>query len=36
MGPGDVAVVLPGVPHRFSQLDGTITYLVTRIEAKSR
>ncbi|HYL39586.1 MAG TPA: hypothetical protein VEV17_26950 [Bryobacteraceae bacterium] len=35
MGPGDVAVVLPGVPHRFSQLDGTITYLVTRIEAKA-
>jgi mannose-6-phosphate isomerase-like protein (cupin superfamily) len=35
MGPGDVAVVLPGVPHRFSSLDGTITYLVTRIEAKT-
>lgn len=36
MAPGDVAVVLPGVPHRFSKLDGTITYLVTRIEAKGR
>jgi len=36
MGPGDVAVVLPNVPHRFSSLDGTITYLVTRIEAKAR
>lgn len=34
MGPGDVAVILPGVPHRFSSLEGTITYLVTRIEAK--
>jgi len=32
--PGDVAVILPGVPHRFSSLEGTITYLVTRIEAK--
>jgi len=34
MGPGDIAVILPGVPHRFSALEGTITYLVTRIEAK--
>ena len=36
VGPGDVAVILPNVPHRFSKLDGTITYLVTRIEAKTR
>lgn len=36
MAPGDVVVILPGVPHRFSKLDGTITYLVTRIEAASR
>ena len=33
LGPGDVVVVPPGVPHRFSKLEGTITYLVTRIEA---
>src|ERR1700730_12172526 len=33
MGPGDVFVIPPGVPHRFSKLEGTITYLVTRIEA---
>ena len=33
MAPGDIAIILPGVPHRFSSLDGTITYLVTRIEA---
>ncbi len=33
MGPGDVVVIPPGVPHRFSKLEGTITYLVTRIEA---
>ena len=33
MGPGDVAVIPPGIPHRFSKLDGTITYIVTRIEA---
>jgi hypothetical protein len=26
-------VIPPGVPHRFSSLEGTITYLVTRIEA---
>ena len=33
IGPGDVVVIPPGVPHRFSKLEGTITYLVTRIEA---
>jgi mannose-6-phosphate isomerase-like protein (cupin superfamily) len=33
MGPGDVVMIPPGVPHRFSSLEGTITYLVTRIEA---
>lgn len=36
MAPGDVVVIPPGVPHRFSKLEGTITYLVTRIEAASR
>jgi mannose-6-phosphate isomerase-like protein (cupin superfamily) len=36
MGPGDVVVIPPGVPHRFSKLEGTVTYLVTRIEAPSR
>ena len=36
MGPGDTVVILPQVPHRFSHLDGTITYLVTRIEAKAK
>jgi len=36
MGPGDVAVILPHVPHRFSKLEGTITYLVTRIELTSK
>jgi len=36
MGPGDVAVILPGVPHRFKKLEGTITYLVTRIELTPR
>jgi mannose-6-phosphate isomerase-like protein (cupin superfamily) len=33
IAPGDNVVIPPGVPHRFSHLDGTITYLVTRIEA---
>jgi len=33
MGPGDVVVIPPGVPHRFSSLEGIITYMVTRIEA---
>ena len=34
VGPGDVAVIRPGEPHRFKKLEGTITYLVTRIELK--
>jgi len=34
IGPGDVVVIPPGVPHRFSELEGTITYLITRIEAR--
>jgi mannose-6-phosphate isomerase-like protein (cupin superfamily) len=33
IGPGDIVVIPPGLPHRFSKLEGTITYLVTRIEA---
>src|ERR1700730_7234960 len=36
LAPGDVVIVPLGVPHRFSKLEGTITYLVTRIEAPSR
>jgi mannose-6-phosphate isomerase-like protein (cupin superfamily) len=36
MAPGDTVVILPKVPHRFSHLDGTITYMVTRIEAKGK
>ena len=30
IGPKDVIVVPAGVPHRFSQLDGPISYLVYR------
>ena len=33
VAPGDNVVIPPGVPHRFSHIDGPITYLVTRIEA---
>jgi mannose-6-phosphate isomerase-like protein (cupin superfamily) len=33
IAPGDNVVIPPGVPHRFSHIDGPITYLVTRIEA---
>ena len=33
VGPKDVIVVPAGTPHRFSQLDGPITYLVYRFEA---
>jgi mannose-6-phosphate isomerase-like protein (cupin superfamily) len=33
VGPKDVIVVPAGTPHRFSALDGPITYLVYRFEA---
>jgi mannose-6-phosphate isomerase-like protein (cupin superfamily) len=32
LGPRDVFIVPAGMPHRFSQLDGPITYMVYRIE----
>ena len=32
VAPGDVFVVPAGVPHRFSQLDGPIRYVVYRFE----
>jgi mannose-6-phosphate isomerase-like protein (cupin superfamily) len=32
LAPGDVFVVPAGVPHRFSQLDGPIRYIVYRFE----
>ncbi len=35
IGPGEVTVIPPGVPHRFSKLDETVVYLVTRIEVTS-
>jgi mannose-6-phosphate isomerase-like protein (cupin superfamily) len=34
VGPKDVIIVPAGVPHRFSQLDGPISYLVYRFDPK--
>ena len=34
VGPKDVIIVPAGLPHRFSELDGTIVYLVYRFEPK--
>lgn len=34
VGPKDVIIIPAGTPHRFSALDGTITYLVYRFEPK--
>src|SRR3979490_3043989 len=34
VGPKDVIIVPAGMPHRFSELDGPITYLVYRFEPK--
>jgi mannose-6-phosphate isomerase-like protein (cupin superfamily) len=34
VGPKDVIIVPAGVPHRFSELDGPIVYLVYRFEPK--
>ena len=36
IAPGDIIVMLPHVPHRFSHVDGTIAYIAMRIEAKRR
>jgi len=33
VGPNDVIIVPAGTPHRFSQLDGPISYLVYRFES---
>lgn len=35
VGPKDVIIVPAGMAHRFSQLDGTIVYLVYRFEPKN-
>jgi mannose-6-phosphate isomerase-like protein (cupin superfamily) len=35
VGPKDVIIVPGGMPHRFSQLDGPISYLVYRFDATS-
>lgn len=32
VGPGDLVVIPPGVPHIFSQIDGTIKYVVVRTD----
>jgi mannose-6-phosphate isomerase-like protein (cupin superfamily) len=34
VGPKDVIIVPAGMPHRFSQLDGAIVYMVYRFEPK--
>jgi mannose-6-phosphate isomerase-like protein (cupin superfamily) len=34
VGKGDVIVVPPGTPHWFSAVDGTITYLESRVRVK--
>ncbi|HEV2984324.1 MAG TPA: cupin domain-containing protein [Vicinamibacterales bacterium] len=34
VGRGDVIVVPPGTPHWFSAIDGTITYLESRVRVK--
>ena len=35
VGPKDVIIVPAGMPHRFSQLDGPISYLVYRFDPAS-
>src|SRR5215831_705408 len=36
VGPKDVIIVPGGMPHRFSQLDGPIKYLVFRFDASTK
>jgi mannose-6-phosphate isomerase-like protein (cupin superfamily) len=32
VGPGDIVIIPAGTPHRFSALDGPITYLCFRVD----
>jgi mannose-6-phosphate isomerase-like protein (cupin superfamily) len=32
VGPGDVVIIPAGVPHQFSSVEGTITYIVIRFD----
>jgi mannose-6-phosphate isomerase-like protein (cupin superfamily) len=34
VAPGDIIIIPAGTPHSFSELDGPISYLVFRFEAK--
>lgn len=34
VGPGDVVILPAGVPHRFSALEGTISYIIYRFEVR--
>ena len=36
IGKGDVIVVPPGTPHWFKAIDGTITYLESRVRVKGQ
>jgi mannose-6-phosphate isomerase-like protein (cupin superfamily) len=36
VGPKDVVIVPAGMPHRFTQLDGPITYIIYRFEPAAR
>ena len=36
VGPHDVIIVPGGMPHRFSQLDGPIKYIVFRFDASAK
>jgi uncharacterized RmlC-like cupin family protein len=32
VGPGDIVIIPAGVPHWFSKVDGSIDYVVVRID----
>jgi len=34
VGPGDVVILPAGIPHRFSALAGTISYIIYRFEVR--
>jgi quercetin dioxygenase-like cupin family protein len=34
VGKGDVIVLQPGTPHWFDAVDGTITYVESRVRVK--
>jgi cupin superfamily acireductone dioxygenase involved in methionine salvage len=36
VGPKDLVILPAGIPHRFTQIDGPISYVIYRFEAAAQ